>query len=215
MRIEQALSGLLHSAVGHPELVNPVTFFINVPRPTQLVIQVRGVSGWGGARLVARLNGTVVLDQPMPDPDGTTKTEDLHQYDGAYSVAIPAGPQTVVVENLGIDWIRLGYVLKDGRAIVDPPLRVLALAGPTAALAWVQNPDNEWYGVLVQKLAPRPVAPSALELTGLANGRYQVELWDTYRGVVTQRATLAAENGVLSVPLPEVRQDLAVKVLPP
>lgn len=213
VRIDAALSKLLHGVTNHPTLHNPVTFYVNVPRPTQLVIQVSGVSGYGGARLVARLNGALVLDNPMPDPDGNTKTDTLHQYDGAYTIPIPAGPQTVLIENLGIDWMVVGYVLKDGRALVDPPLRALALSGPTAALAWVQNPENEWNRVLVQKLAPRTVAPTVLELTGLAEGRYQVTLWDTYRSVVIQRSEISAQNGALSVPLPEIRQDLAVLAL--
>ena len=40
-----------------------------------------------------------------------------------------------------------------------------------------------------------------------------VTLWDTERGIISRRLQLRSENGRLSVPLPEVRNDLAVKVV--
>jgi hypothetical protein len=153
------------------------------------------------------------LDKEMPDPDGGEGAETLHQYDGAYSIAVPAGPQTVVVDNEGTDWINVGYVLKDGKAATEPALRVLALAAADSAIAWVQNPQHEWYRVLVEKQAPRPVPPSLLQFPGLSEGRYTVTLWDTYRGSVIQRLPLETHNGSLTIPIPAVSQDLAVKVV--
>jgi hypothetical protein len=213
VRIETALSGLLHGVKNHPALHNPVTFHLDLPRRTELVIQVSGVSGYGGSHLTVRRNGELVLDKPMPDADGSSQTDTLHQYDGAYAIQAPEGRQTIVVENQGADWMNVGYVLKDGKAATEPPLRVLALASLDSAIAWVQNPQHEWYRVLVQKQAVRPVPPSLLELPGLSEGRYQVTLWDTYRGAVIRRLPLETSKGVLIVPLPEVRQDLAVKVV--
>jgi hypothetical protein len=107
----------------------------------------------------------------------------------------------------------VGYMLKDGRAAVEPPLRVLALSGADAALAWVQNPEHEWYRVLVQKEVPRTVPATRLEIPGLPEGRYQVTLWDTERGVVTRRLTLTTQRGALTIPLPAIRNDLAVKAV--
>jgi len=213
VRVDAALSGLLHGQKNHPDLHNPVTFHLDLRRPTELVVQVSGVSGYGGGHLVARRNGDVVLDKPMVDQDGNTGTDTLHQYDGAYTVAIPAGPQTVEIDNCGIDWMYVGYLLKDGRATVKPPLRVMALTGVDAALAWVQNPENEWYRTLVQKQTPHPVAPTVMELTGLREGRYQVTLWDTYQGRAERQLLLRPRAGVLTVPLPEVTKDLAVKAV--
>jgi hypothetical protein len=213
VRIETTLSGLLHGAKNHPALHNPVTLHLDLPRPTQLVVQVSGVSGYGGGHLTGRRNGELVLDKEMPDPDGSADTETLHQYDGAYSIAVPAGPQTVVVDNVGTDWMNVGYVLKDGKAATEPALRVLALAAADSAIAWVQNPQHEWYRVLVEKQAPRPVPPSLLQFPGLSEGRYTVTLWDTYRGSVIQRLPLETHNGSLTIPIPAVSQDLAVKVV--
>jgi hypothetical protein len=213
VKVKTALSGLLHGVRNHPDLHNPVTFQVDLPRSTQMVVQVSGVSGYGGAHLVIRRNDRVVVDKSMDDPGGRGKPDTLHQYDGAYVVAIPPGRQTVQVENSGIDWMYVGYRLKRGREARQPPLRALALRGPDSALVWVQNPEHEWYPVLVQKQSPRPVPPTVLELSGLAEGRYQVTLWDTERGAITRRTQLRTENGRLSVPLPEVRTDVAVKVV--
>lgn len=212
VRVDAALSGLLHGTKNHPNLHNPVTFHLDLPRPTQLLVQVSGVSGYGGARLTVRRNEQLVLDKQMTGADGAEKQDTLHQYDGTYAVGIPPGPQTLHVENTGIDWVYVGYQLKRAREARDPPLRVLSLRGPEAALVWVQNPDHEWYPILAQKQSPRPVQPTVLELPGLADGQYQVTLWDTERGVISRRLLLHAEAGRLSVPLPEIRTDLAVKV---
>jgi hypothetical protein len=213
VRVDAALSGLLHGEKNHPSLHNPVTFHLDLPRPTELVVQVSGVSGYGGAHLVVRRNDSIILDRDMPGPGGAGKPETLHQYDGAYPVSVPAGSQTLRVENSGIDWMYVGYLLKNGRVATQPPLRVLALRGPDTALAWVQNPESEWYRELVQKNVPRPVPPSLLDFDGLSEGRYQVTLWDTVRGAVMRQDELRAQSGRLSVPLPEVRTDLAVKAI--
>src|SRR5438874_13737220 len=61
-------------------------------------------------------------------PGGT-----LHQYDGDYSVPVPGGSQTVEVENTGVDWMYVGYTLRNGRAATRPALRVLALRSPDTA----------------------------------------------------------------------------------
>ena len=65
----------------------------------------------------------------------------------------------------------------------------------------------------MQKQPPRPVPPSRLEFNGLADGLYQVTLWDTYAGSATRRFQLTTTNGVLAVPLPAVQRDLAVKAV--
>ena len=188
VRIEPRLSGLLHGVRNHPNLHNPVTFHIDLPRSTTLAVEVSGVSGYGGGRLVIRRGGAIVLDQSMPNPDRNGKTDTLHQYDGEYTAAVPPGPQTIVVENTGIDWMDVGYVLKKGRQAARPPLRVLALRGPDTALVWVQNPESEWYRVLVQKQVPHRVPASILELedsqtaatrsrSGIPTGEWRRAVW--------------------------------------
>ncbi len=213
VRVDAALSGLLHGLKNHPDLHNPVTFNLNLTRSTHLLVQVSGVSGYGGGHLVARRNGEVVLDKEMRDPNGGEKTDTMHDFDGTYTIAVPTGQQSIVVENQGIDWMYVGYMLKDGRASTEPPLRVLSLAGPEAVMAWVQNPQLDRFGVQTGKEALQPVSPSLLELSGLRDGPYRVTLWDTHHGLSLRSLQLAAQGGALSVPLPEVTQDLAVKAI--
>jgi hypothetical protein len=40
-------------------------------------------------------------------------------------------------------------------------------------------------------------------------------VWDTYRGVVLDTQTVQAADGVVSVQLPAIAADVAVKVMPP
>src|SRR5262249_29272557 len=61
VRVDAALSGLLHGVRNHPDLHNPVTFHFELPRATTLAIEVSGVSGYSGGHLVARRNGDLVL----------------------------------------------------------------------------------------------------------------------------------------------------------
>jgi hypothetical protein len=213
VRVDKTLSGLLHGQKNHPALHNPVTFHLDLPRPSQLVVQVSGVSGYGGAHLVVQRNGSVVLDRDMPDPGVPGKPDTLHQYDGVYPVPIPAGSQTLTVENSGVDWMYVDYQLKNAVVANRPPLRVLALRGPDTALAWVQNPQSDWYSAVVEKTPPRPVPPTRLELTGLTDGRYEVTLWDTAHGAVIRQGTPQTAGGRLSVLLPTVTTDLAVKAV--
>jgi hypothetical protein len=210
VKVDAALSGLLHGTKNHPDLHNPVTFHVELPRPSRLVVEVSGVSGYGGARLTVRRNNQLVLDKSMADP-AATGNDTLHQYDGAYSVLIPPGPQTLQVENAGVDWMYVGYQLKNAREAREPALRVLALRGPETALAWVQNPEHEWYPMIERKQTLHRVPPTVLDVPGLTDGQYQVSLWDTELGSITRRLEVHTENGRLSIPLPEIRDDVAIK----
>jgi hypothetical protein len=53
-----------------------------------------------------------------------------------------------------------------------------------------------------------------LLLTGLKPGRYQVEFWDTYQptGKPFESREMAFREVYASIPLPTVKNDLAIKV---
>ncbi|NUP99975.1 MAG: DUF5060 domain-containing protein, partial [Armatimonadetes bacterium] len=204
------LSGLLHGLKNHRDKHNPATFALDVARPSTFQVSVNGVSGHGGAALLIRLDGQEVLTREFADPDGLAKTDTLRQYDGKYSIDLPAGPHTVVVENTGADWFYVGYTVTGYREVWEPRLRATALAGKELVLAWVQHRDSTW-SRRADGVEPGPIAGARLVLPALS-GAWTAELWDTFTGQVINRLPIGAAEGASEVALPPIERDLAVKI---
>ena len=207
------LSSLLQGKGNHAELHNPVTFEMDLPRATTLVIEAQEISGWGGAGLRATLDGATVLDRAFPDPDGDQVTESLKQFAGNYPIDIPAGRHTVTVANPGADWIKIGFRFVGLRERTDPPLVAWASVGRTTAMVWVRHEERTWREVVENGKRPTPVAPTILALSGVPAGRWTVELWDTWTGAVLRREELSVGEEGARVTLPEIGRDVAVKLV--
>ena len=203
------LSRVLHGLVNHPTWHNPATFLVDYPTAGKFEVMVSGVSGWGGAHLVIRLDGSVAREDDFPDtlPDDH---DTMHQYDGTYSIDVPAGTHTIVVENTGTDWFYLSYRLTNYLTV--PNLRVLALSNATSALVWVQNAEHTWWNH-ANGIDPMPVNESEIVLGGLTPGDYDIERWDTYAGGVAQAESRTCGDGtvVLTTP-PGLTTDTAFKL---
>jgi hypothetical protein len=206
------LSRVLHGLVNHPTWHNPATFELDVARECTFIVQVTGVSGYGGAHLVVRRDGQTVVDRDMPDTNPPGQHETLSQYNGAYPVTIPAGRHTVEVENVGKDWIFVAYRLQGGVVQTAPPLRVLGLQNDHLALAWVQQPEHTWFRVGREKRTPAEVPPTVLSWQGFRPGSYRAEIWDPYQGTVLEVQTVSTADGLIQVKLPAISTDVAVKV---
>lgn len=61
---------------------------------------------------------------------------------------------------------------------------------------------------------PRTIAGASMTVPGLdLLGNYRVEWWDTYTGQVTQRIVAPVRGGTLTLAVPDVRYDLAAKLI--
>jgi hypothetical protein len=98
------------------------------------------------------------------------------------------------------------------RSSPDPAVRVLGLKSRSAALLWVQHPDNRWYRRLVEQRGPAPLKRVSINLGGLDRGRYRVEWWDTYAGQPTTHTTLNTRDGQVILRVPPGHPDIACKV---
>jgi hypothetical protein len=79
------------------------------------------------------------------------------------------------------------------------------------AYAWVY--DTRAMEELPEAGAPCHHEDVRLRLTGLENGRYQVEYWDTYTGQVVSKASVEVDaNQGVDLQLPPFDNDLAIKV---
>jgi len=86
-------------------------------------------------------------------------------------------------------------------------LRAVGLQNANSADVWVyhQRVPRSLVGV------PR-VAGATLNLTGLKDGVYTVEFWDTIKGVVSQEAKATVSGGQFTLKLPTVANDVALKI---
>ena len=197
----------------HPNLHNPVTFETDLPRPTRLVVEVGDVSGYGGAALRIVRDGKTVVERSFADPDGDRDTATLKGYAGEFAVEIPAGRHRVTVENPGPDWFVAGYRLVGALESVRPPLIARAIVGRRTAVVWARNEDRIWKNLAAQRPVP-PAPPCRLTLSGLASGAWRVERWDTWKGRVVARSTVkVGKGGRTTLPLPEIADDLALKLV--
>lgn len=210
--VKGEVSGVLHGRANHPTLHNPLTFDTDLPRATTLRIYVSGVSGYGGAHLIATLDGRAVVDKDMPDRADNLAHETLREYDGEYTVGIPSGAHKVVVENTGTDWLFVGYVLDGAERRTSPDLRLFGLRGKNVSLLWVQNSMNTWYRVCELTKPPQPQGPAVLSIPEWPAGRYRVRFWDTYAGKEAGDRTVTTTTSGLRIDLPRIDKDIALRI---
>lgn len=208
------VSAVLHGTGNHADCHNPITFACDLDRQTTFDVIVTSVSGYGGAKLKIDLDGSTYLTRDFADPDGGDKGDTLHQYDGIYTVTIPAGKHKVVVDNIGQDWLTANYRFRELNPQPSPPLIGWAAVGNDIALSWLRVEDRSWTKLIVQKEKVAPAPPSVFTLKGLASGKYDVVLWDTWKGEEIRRFTVPVElDGKLKFDLPQIDTDIAVKAV--
>ena len=206
---------LFHGTANHPELHNPLTMVTRFDRRTRFDVLVGGVSGYGGARLAVSLDGDRLLTRDFPDPDGDRGTETLEGYRGAYGFEIPAGRHTLEVANVGKDWMHASLRFKGTTVQKAPALDAWAAVGETTVVLWARNSERTLARILAEgESVGGTVPPTYAKLEGLASGTYDVTLWDTWKGVAIGTTTRKVPlSGIITIPLPEIRHDLAVKAV--
>ncbi|RYG85984.1 hypothetical protein EON77_04595 [bacterium] len=206
---------LLHGTANHPELHNPVTFTVNLPRRTRFDAIVGDVSGHGGAKMVLRLDGDTLMTRDFPDPDGDEKTESLTGFAGVYSLEIPAGRHTVQVENTGRDWFAASFRFRNAVPQKAPALDAWSAVGERTVVMWARNSARSFARLMTEgESAGGTIPPTYVKLAGLASGTYDVTLWDTWGGkpIKIQERTVGLD-GILTVALPAITHDLALKAV--
>jgi hypothetical protein len=133
--------------------------------------------------------------------------------DRDFIVDVPVGQHEITLRNAGSDWLRLGHVLLTNYrdAARYPDLDVYALRSDRMAVLWFHHRLNEWaYRAL--GVEPTPVDTATATLTGLADGRYEVEWWDTDKGAVTATEIRPSRGGTLALTVPPTATDAACVV---
>jgi hypothetical protein len=179
-------------------LNRPQVYRVTVPLDTYLEVGVRRVSDQGGARLSVVLGDRMAAEMALPV--GETQLSALR-------VPLPAGEQTITINNTGDDWLELDYI-EIGQMVT--PARVLTLRDSTngVALAWLQHRDYAWDRTEVER------APLAFRyrLDNLPPGRYGVDLWSPLTGeALGEEVVRVGDDGVLLIDLPPFDTQLALR----
>ncbi len=180
----------------------PQTFIITPPVDTTLTIAIRNTSTEADAQLVVTIDGiTAALLDLSANTDATN-----------FQIPLTAGQHTVVLDNLGDDWLQLEYLeIADYRA----PLRTLALADESAgvALVWIHHRDYTWD----QVRSEATIIPLdfRLDVSDMPIGDYRVEFWDTHTGNIIgeERMRLVDDSDhTLRIQLLPIDSQLALRI---
>ena len=116
------------------------------------------------------------------------------------------------MENFGKDWVRVGGYTFTGCKVLDRPNVLIAgMKTRDVAILWLQNRDSCWYNHAGNGNVGK-VDAFGVTLIGLRDGRYALEWWDTWKGSVLGRERVACKGNRLSIKVPPLETDVAVKV---
>jgi len=206
------LSGLQHGLRNHPEFHNPVQFRVETSHPIRFDVMVGDVSGYGGATLRVDLDGEHVMTRDFPSTDSVNHAP-LNKFAGRYSINVPKGIHTVKVEDIGADWFTVAYRFTDLIPRAKPPIDGWALLGNETVLGWFRAEGRTWRRVCGWKETATPAPPTVVGIVGLPAGKWTVEYWDTWKGIVTSTETISVRNdGKARVSLPRIDTDIAIKM---
>jgi hypothetical protein len=190
---ESNLTGFVYSTA-KAEFRNPPTFHVDLAQAAKFRVTLATVSSWGTPKLTITLDGkpTSLADTPVTA-------------NGAYEINVPAGPHDLFVDSTGTDWVQVAsYSLTH----YVGSLRCKALNGTDRVLGRVQSRAYTFSNPQTPK-----VEGGKLELKGLNHdGKWNLEWWDTDKGVKTGGTQVKVVQGAAEVSLPAITTDLAFKV---
>lgn len=214
------LLALLHGG-GHRGLVNPPTFEVAYPADGAFVVRVEKVSN--GGLLKVFVDDALALERALPCGEGHGKSWRYVEqwklwesvYDEDIAVPVKAGARRIRVENHGKDWVSVArYTFTGCRARERQEALCYALASPGVAVVWIQNAESTWVNHAAGAGEIRPFPAAEYALAGFADGAYEVEWWETWKGAPLRRETVRAEGGRLTLRPGPVATDVAAKVRP-
>lgn len=213
---EPAVEMLLQGQ-GHADLKNPPTFVVNYPQEGKFLLHISTVSNSGLLKVWVDDQQVAQFDLPCGENLGKSSvwreqwTLWETTYDTDLSVTIPAGKHRIRVDNDGKDWIKVTRLTFTGcQLIARPRLLVAGMKSDPVSILWIQNRDSDWYNYSQGEV--KPVAPSVLQVSGLADGAYRLEWWKTWKGELERSESVTVTGGKLELKLPELGSDVAMKL---
>jgi len=200
----------------------PPTFRVHFGKPGAFVVHVTESVGNDQNKLQVYVDGNQAVEQSFPAGKGLGKNSShIAQYDNwktTYDeqvvVPVSAGDHEIRPEATGKDRLEVGYSLTNYQCFEkSAPLRVTGVATKESAFLWLQNRLSNWTTLWDKReLLPVPAGMTAT-VSGLADGAYRIEWWDTRKGGVTATQQGQCRGGQLRLELPRVERDVACRVL--
>ena len=161
-------------------------------------------------------------------PDTDPQFRALHQaiWSGAFTGAAGTGMtwwwESIHTANLYHHWSALAAFLQGtgiGRADLHParfettdgPVTPFGVAAPDEALVWLLDRACDWPDG-AKEANPAPVVHAKVVLTGVADGRWTIEWWDTLGGKRVGSSEATASGGSLRLEPPPFQADLAARL---
>jgi len=194
-------SGYIYGTVYNAQWSRPQRYLITPPIDTTLTVTVYRSSEQAEARLVILIDGRTTGEMTLTPGNRSV----------SLTVPITAGEHTVLIDNLGADFLQLESI-EIGAYIT--PLRTLALADKEAGvfIAWLQHRGYTWQTVASDTPA-QPVL-ARLKTQALPPGIYDVELWDVFSGnIVGKEQVTVAPDGVFTIELLPITQMSAIRAI--
>jgi hypothetical protein len=191
---------------------------VTYPKPGKFIVRVDKVSHSG--RLQVFVDDERQLDRELPCGEKLGKSSVFRPqwklwettYDEDIAVEIPAGRHRIRVDNLGNDWVAVTKYTFAGCKVLDKPnVLVCGMKSNSVAIVWLQNRESCWYNHGKERKVG-PVAAFTLTLTGLSDGKYRLQWWETWKGQPARTEQGEARNGRLTLTIPPLAADVAVKI---
>ncbi len=191
------LSQWLHGS-SKPGYRSDPTFHLTMLEAGELVIHVQKVSSWGTISLRVLVDSIEVFADSYAN--GASNF--------TISVPLGAGAQSVQIENTGQDWFQIpSYEFRPDQI---SPLDSVGLMGMDRALYWIYDVGSQ-YG----DTSHGTITNESVIVQGLVDGPYEVRIFDTHSpGGIIEQGYANSVNGLLTYPLPDFSEDIAVKVKP-
>ena len=126
---------------------------------------------------------------------------------------VPAGRRRIRIENAGKDWVAVAKYVFTGCQVLDRPnVLVCGMKTQRLAMLWLQNRESCWYHHGQRSVGE--VAAFTLSVLGLANGHYQLDWWETWKGNSARIEQAEVRDGRLTLAVPPLVSDTAVKIRP-
>jgi hypothetical protein len=136
----------------------------------------------------------------------------VSDYDEKIPIEVPAGRHELTLANIDGDWLQIrGLTLPSYQSNRHPEVDALGLTADDAMIIWVHNRKSTWRTAFDGE-TPEPQDKLTLSIPTTSNGSWQVEWWDTFKGVVLQTDQAKAESGVLRLTPPSFDRDLAARL---
>ena len=180
---------------------SPVKLQLNCDKTSPLTLSIAEVAA-GGASVRVSVDGSPHLAEFK----SSANARKITGKDAEISVSVPAGAHTILIENIGTDWVRISNI-----AIADyaPALAGMVRSGKDFAAAYVYSRD---YAAGVKSSVP---VTGTAKVTGLQKGKYRATWWDTGTGknIDSSDVESAGVKTEIAVATPPITTDAALYIV--